>query len=146
MSKSSIVALKNQIESGKLLSNSAYILQYIKLASEKGRGVDMLSLEGYFDMKQSTITSRVSDLEDKGLIYTSGTRKKINGNGKEYSYSLFYYEANEFKQAENRQKRHFMKFEQIVTRLQKEFPELMSKALKIELNNSLNFQMDLFDE
>ena len=89
MSKSSITALKIQVATGQLNSNKALLMDYIKRATENGRGVDMISLEDTFTLKQSTITSVVSQLEDDGLIYSFGTREKMNTKGCNYTYSLF---------------------------------------------------------
>lgn len=143
-----IIALNNQINSGKMKTNEGFIIQYIMLATQKGRGADKISIETAFEstMVQSTVTSRISFLEDTGMIFRSGTRKKRNSFKQEYEYTLFWYEPNPLKQALNKRKRQHKKFKMIVERLQCDFSDKMSQTLKNELALSLNFQMDLFDE
>ena len=142
-----IIALNNQLKSGKMKTNEAFILEFIRIATEKSRGADKLSIESAFEstMVQSTVTSRLSVLEDTGMIFRHGTRKKKNNSSEQYEYTLFWYESNPLKQLLNKQKRHHEKFKRIVERLQHEFPDKMSQGLKNELTLSLNFQMDLFE-
>jgi len=103
----SITALKEQINSGKLKSNRAYILNYIK--DEAKIGTDLTQLLNVFLMKQSTITSQLSTLTELGLIYVDGER-----HVKKTLYSIYYFEPDEFKQADNRKRVKAKKFKRLI--------------------------------
>ena len=146
MSKSSIIALQKQIDTGALSTNASLILSYIQRNDTQKEGIDMTMLEGWSNLKQSTITSRVSYLEDLGVIYSKGTRKVKNLNGETYSYSLFFAEYEPLKQEINRDKRELMKFRRTVKGLMKNFPNRIDESLMEKLKNAIQIQGNLFEE
>ena len=78
-----IKALFEQLNSGQLKSDSAKILAFVK----KRPGANKLLICGYFNYKSShTVTARLSDLEDLGLIESKGEGK--------YSQYFFIKEEN----------------------------------------------------
>jgi len=145
MSKASIKALQKQIDSGKLNTNASLILEYIQKNDTQEEGIDMTMLEDYCQLKQSTITSRMSYLEDLGVIYSDGTRKVKNANGYEFTYSLFFAEYDPLKQEINRDKRELMKFRRTVKGLMKNFPNRIDESLMEKLKNAIQIQGDLFN-
>ena len=141
MSNAQIITLKKQIESGKMETDAAYILKFI--IQEGKNGANLSQMEDTFTMKTATIVARLSGLEDLGLIYKQG---EIEENGS--TYSIYFYEPDEFIQANNRELVRVNKFKKVVVNLQKRFPEYMNEGIVRELdnavNNALNAQQTLF--
>jgi len=118
-----IDALKNQINSGDIETNGAYILKLIK--TNKANSLpEMLEL---LKLKQSTITSRLSVLTELGLIYVSD--ETIWNDTK---YSFYSFEPDEFKQAENRQRIREEKFKRLLNNL-KDFEDMFSSVFTSEV-------------
>jgi len=123
MSKSSITALKKQISSGKKDSDAAYILDEIMVNDST-----IENLRAKFTMQYSTITARLSDLEDLGVIY-------IKHQNKDKRLSVYSYEDLPAKQESNRadrEKKRFVKWQKKA----KDFgrflePELIKKILTL---------------
>ena len=91
--------LLNQIATGQIKTNEAKILNFI-IQRNGGNLIDMRSL---IPMQHQTLTSRISVLEDFGILYKSGTIN--NGN-----HSVWSYEPDEQKQSENSMKRQRQMF------------------------------------
>ena len=146
MSESSIIALQKQIDTGALSTNASLILKYIQQFDTQSEGIDMIMLEAHCQLKQSTVTSRVSYLEDLGVIYSKGTRTIENYNGDKFTYSLFFAEYDPLKQEINRDKRELMKFKRAVKGLMKNFPNRIDDSLMEKLKNTLTIQGNLFGD
>ena len=95
-----IKALKAQIESGKIKTDAAKILNFI---IERGES-NSVHMESILRIFNKTLSARLSELEDLGLVYKSGTFE----NG---AHSIYKYESNEDAQKRLRAKRSFEKFE-----------------------------------
>ena len=122
-----ITALIKQIDSGKLNSDKARILNQVILS----RGVTSYSLERRLSsIKPTTVLARLSDLEDLGLIYKEGTTNKI---GNIQPYSIFKFEADPEKQEQNALNRKALKFEAWKKRGLEEFSRLISDYLRNNL-------------
>lgn len=108
MSSASVKTLLDQIDSGKLKSDKAIVLNYVKKQTEKGNATIVKNLREKLLIPHQTITARLSDLEDLGLVYKKGDSELAGSH-----YCNFFYEANEEKRAENRlevRKRKFKKW------------------------------------
>ncbi len=99
MSKAKILALKHQIESGKIRTDSARILEYIIRTGPAYIPEIMQVLH----LKQSTVTGRISELEDMGLLENLGADLTPFSD---YKQSRFGYIGSEQKQREKRLSRH----------------------------------------
>lgn len=128
-----IKAFLSQIESGKLNSDKARVLNQVFIAN----GVTSWSLEKRLNkIKPTTILARLSDLEDAGFIYKAGQRLHL---GNEQPYSIFKYEADEDAQELNALKRRMSKFEAWKKRGLFEFSEFLHRPLRQELNQTQLF-------
>lgn len=137
MSNASIHALKMQVESGKLETDAAYILNHIKSNTEKGLETCLFDMENLFSLKTPTIVARLSGLEDKGLIYKDGTKtiKVYEGTIRQRNvkYTKYYYEKNEFIQARRREDVFKAKRKQVCKSLYIRFGDSLTSTLKEEL-------------
>ena len=137
MSEASIHALKVQLESGKLKTDEAYVLSYIKSNTEKGKGTCLIDMEERFAFKTATIVARLSGLEDKGLIFKDGTVSravwKNTINQQQVKYTQYYYEPNEFVQNKRRDDVRHIKMKQAARSLYNRFQDKLSMNLKDEL-------------
>ena len=91
--------LLNQIATGKIRTNEAKILNFII----ERNGSNLIHMRSLLNIPHQTLTSRLSSLEDYGIIYKGG----IINNGK---HSQWLFEPNEEKQRLNalsREKRMF---------------------------------------
>ena len=105
MSRASIKSLEKQIFSGKMNSDKAYIFSHIIK-----NDCSIEDLRQTFTMQYSTITARLSDLLDLGVIYI----RKLDNNGR---FSVYSYEADEAKQLVNAKKREDLRFDKTVRKL-----------------------------
>lgn len=117
-------------------------MKWIELRTKGGDGTTILDLEVCLTIKMSTITARLSDLEDDGLIYKKGEETVQMGKDK-YKYSKYYFEPDEMNQQENRQKVKSLKYQKTVKSLLDRFPEFINKRLEFHLQDSLNLQTSL---
>jgi hypothetical protein len=143
MSDAQINALRVQIESGKLETDAAYILQNIRTNTMKKKVVNLLTLDEQFpSMKVATIVARLSGLEDKGLIYKDGvTKQKIHTGSldqKTMSYSNYKYEFSRFMQDRRRDEVRDRKMKQAAKSLQSRFGKYLPNELNTELIKFLN--------
>ena len=113
MSVSSIAALQKQIDSGNIDTDKAYILSLIQ---KNDLTID--NLETILTIQYSTITARISDLQDLGLIYV----KHSNNKGR---FSVYAYESCMGKQSFNRADREKLRFQKWVKK-SKDFNRFLS--------------------
>ena len=123
MSKASTQTLLKQIESGKVDTDKGYILKFIK--QETFRGCTLLQMLDTFTMKQSTITARLSELYNDGLIYIS---KIIIENGSHYS--VYHFEPDPYKQELNRKKVEEEKLNKAIRGLLSKFPNRIPEVIQ----------------
>lgn len=112
-----------QIESGKITTDKAKILKFI---IDRG-GSNIVHMESLLPMKNQTLTARLSDLEDLGLIYSDGYATSAN-------HSTFKYQPNEAKQELYAANRKAFKFEQWKRRGLEMYGDLMQSNLVNALN------------
>ncbi len=124
-----IKALLDQINSGKMTQASAKILDVII----RHKGVTIRNIIYWTNIKESTVVARLSDMEDMGIIYKSGTTKEGN-------LSIFRYEPDPKKQEEHWKKRTNNKFRTWRDRGLKQFRHLMTGNLIKELTKPSLFQ------
>lgn len=105
-----------QIKSGKLESDKAYILNHL---IKKDSTIEQLQF--VFTMQYSTITARLSELMDTGVVYI----KHRNRNNR---LSLFAYEGRRSKQAVNRKKRNNIRLNKAILTVQSFGFEIVKKA------------------
>ena len=137
MSEASIQALKMQIETGKLETDAAHILNFIKNRTVKEEGTCLVDLENTYTFRVATIVARLSGLEDKGLIFKKGTQDIIQYKGtidqRTVKYTNYYHEPNEFAQSRRRDEIKNIKMRQTAKSLLTRFGGMLSENLKQEL-------------
>lgn len=134
MSDAQIITLKQQIETGQMETDAAYILDFIKKRTRNGVGTTLLELQANFTMAVSTIVARLSGLEDLGLIYINGKKtyeKPVVT--KKRTFSLYYFEPNEFVQSKNRDDVKKRKISKAAKSLLNRFKDDLNETLKEEL-------------
>lgn len=97
--KPKILALMKQIESGQLKSDKARILKFII----DRKGSNIIHMTSILGMKHQTLTARLSDLEDLGVIYAHST---LN-NG---THTNFKYQPDEEMQKTYSKHRRYIKY------------------------------------
>ena len=134
MSKAQIITLKQQIDSGQLESDAATILNYIKEQTKLNRGTSLDMLTKMYMMPTSTTVARLCGLEDLGLIFKNGIIEfKDRDKGRNRTFSLYYYEPNEFIQSHNRDKVRKEKIYKAAKSLYSRFKGDLSPTLQEEL-------------
>lgn len=114
-----IKALLEQISSGQLTSDLSKVLAFVK----KRPGANKVLICAFFSPTSShTITARLSDLEDLGLLEKKGTGK----------YSSYYFIAEPNAQRIHRAARKAHKLEATAKSMMKLYPQA-SEAFKNEL-------------
>lgn len=116
-------ALKQQIESGKIITDAAKILNSI---INNHRTIKSIIPDT--GIKESTIVARLSDLEDLGVITKSGTLKYNS-----IEYTIWEYEPDPIKQNININKVQIRKYLQWRSRGLKLYRNLMTGNLITEL-------------
>ena len=114
--KPKIESLLKQILSGNLKNNNARILNYIQINDRCQ--IDMMRKD--LNIAHQTLTSRISDLEDMGLVYVDGF-----GLFNDTKYSLYRYENNPLKREFRAEKRRLSKFVAWKKRGYDEFHDLL---------------------
>lgn len=112
-----IKALKKQIESGKIKTDSAKILNYIQ---NKVIAVNMPSICRDLNMAEKTVSARLSGLQDIGVIELS----KVKGNNHNY----YKYQPLQYEQICNSYKRKEDKFNQWKKRGLTEFDSFLKET------------------
>ena len=128
--KPKIQSLLKQIKSGNLKNNNARVLSYV--GAHDRCHID--TMRNDLKIAHQTLTSRVSDLEDMGLIYVEGVTS-VKG----VCYSLYRYENNPVKRESRAKARKLLKFNAWKKRGLTEFAVLLSndKSLpKLDLKGS----------
>lgn len=121
-----IEALLNQIWSGNLKNNTAKVLAHI--IKENGSYVEKMRNE--LNMPHQTLTSRISQLEDMGVIYVANIVR-----GEKRNFSFYQYEPLGFMRDIRKEKKRELKFDLLKKRLVRDFSDLMTEDLH-ELMNS----------
>lgn len=126
--RASIEALLNQINSGKMESDAARILNHIKnypfsTCSEMERKLNML---------HQTLSARLTDLLDLGIIEERGNRK--TSRSKE---TYFKFQPDPAKQKRNAAQRKAEKFQKWIKKGLGQFGEIINPEVKQSLINSI---------
>ncbi len=79
------------------------------------------------NMAHQTLTSRVSDLMDMGLLYENGTTSEVNQDGRAVLYTLYGLEKDRHQQEIRRAIRRREKYNSIIKRLNEEFEDLFTE-------------------
>lgn len=119
--KPKVEALLAQIESGQLKTNNAKTLDYI---ISKPEGATIQDMRMYLGLKHQTLTSRISDLVDMGLIYAAGV-SRLESAGKAVSYTVYRYEPNKDAQKARAYEVKRGKYENLKKRLETDFAEFL---------------------
>lgn len=122
-----IKAYIEQIESGKILNNEQKIIKFLR---ERG-GSDIETMRSLLFMKHQTLTSRLSVLEDYGVVYNAGTCK----GGK---YTFYKFEPNELNRESNRQERQKKAFNNWVKKGLTQFQNRLTISALDELKSYIN--------
>ena len=128
--KPKIKALIDQIESGKITTTKALILHHIK----ENDFSFISKMEYELRLPNQTLTARISDLEDVGLIYKKGEIKTGNR-----TMSRYYFQEDETKQEVLAKVRKQEKFEAAKRRMLTEFSELIHSDLRNALQQQSLF-------
>lgn len=117
MSKASKLQYVQEVLNGNIKSNKDKILSYII----RNKTATVLSLQVAFkELRYSTITARVSELINDGIIYIKDTTL-VNDN----NYSILVFEHCELKREYNRKKIRLQKYKSWKKRGEKEFADLI---------------------
>jgi predicted DNA-binding transcriptional regulator len=122
--KPKIKALLNQISSGKLKTDMARVLYYIKTHPY----TTLPEIERKLFLKHETASARVSDLLDIGIIEEQGVKKTVLGH-----YTYFKFQPDIRAQEANSAERKFQKFK-IWRNKWVQFEEFIAPSLKKELS------------
>lgn len=114
------LSLEQQIASGTLQTNTAIVLDFIK--SNKVTHVHEMRKYLKF-MSHQTLTSRISDLEDEGWIYSPDNTQVLCDDGKTRTYSLYCYESDPKMRATRAHARKYNKYQRLKYRILDEFYE-----------------------
>lgn len=114
MSKTRLKALLRQIESGKLKTDAARILQYIIENKYTSRPL----ISDALDMKLQTVVARVSDLLDLGII-------EVVPTDQETDYEILTHVPDTIRQMDNAFERRKAKFNAWKKRGMKEFGDFL---------------------
>jgi len=125
--KAKVESLRNQISSGQIKTNNARVIKY--LLDNQIATINTMRKE--LSMAHQTLTSRVSDLMDLGLLVEDGTTTEQNKNGKNVKYTLYKIESNRQQQELRRQARKQEKYDSIIKRLNDEFKDLFDNDYSI---------------
>ena len=131
MSEVSVHHWVSLMESGKLLTNTVLVLDYIK----NHKNTDIFEMRTELKLPHQTLTSRISDLMDEGLVAISGKMKH-----KDLEYSTFFYVVGYKNQKEAKEKRLKEKYILWLEKGYKEYLRFMSSPLAMSFifEHSLN--------
>jgi predicted transcriptional regulator len=131
MSKVSVHHWVALMESGELLTNTIRVLNHIKNNSH----TDIFEMRNKLELPHQTLTSRISNLMDEGLIDISGKR-----NHKDLEYSTFFYVVGAENQKAAKEKRLKEKYILWLEKGYKEYIPFMSTSLAMSFifEHSLN--------
>jgi DNA-binding MarR family transcriptional regulator len=124
--RAKVSALIEQIESGQLKTNNAKILDKFVLNPE---GLTVYDLRIHLGMAHQTLTSRISDLEDMGVIFAYKTVERTV-DGKARKYTLYKYSKDSVRQMQNALLRRETKFNSIIKRLENEYQDLFTNYIQ----------------
>jgi len=119
------------MESGELLTNTIRVLNHIK----KNNHTDIFEMRNDLKLPHQTLTSRISNLMDEGLIDISG-----KSNHKDLEYSTFFYVVGAENQKLAKEKRLKEKYILWLEKGYKEYIPFMTSSLAMSFifEHSLN--------
>jgi len=118
-----INALNEQIKIGKIESDKAKILAFIKGRND----ANLINRPTLLNIKINVASARISDLLDLGVIYVAGTFNNDKN-------SFFRYEPDEDKQRYNALKRQEHNFALWIKKGKKYYMHFMTENLQNEIN------------
>ena len=114
MTKASLKAYLDLLESGKLKGDKQKVFNAIN----KFPGVSIPRLKKLTGLSHQTLTARLSDLMDEGVVF-------VDTNTKESNYSIFYCTRNYFEAYYFKKTRRNQKLDKILKRLKNQFSDLI---------------------
>jgi DNA-binding transcriptional ArsR family regulator len=120
--KPKVEALREQFRTGNIRTNNAKVLKFI--IDNKDATVN--DLRKGLGMAHQTLTSRLSDLKDMGLIYEEGTRQDLVGD-KPVTFTVYTFESNRINQKIRAENVRREKYKSLVKRMENEFKDLFDK-------------------
>jgi hypothetical protein len=136
--KAKIQTLLKQVSSGNFNSQSSKILRYV--GSNDKCTIDMMRKD--LKLAHQSLTARISDLEDLGVLYVEGITST-----KGIFYSLYRYENNPVKRKSRAKERAELKFRAWKKRGLNEFLEFLKSDedfLELIAKGEINSQLNLF--
>lgn len=125
-----IDALLMQIQTGKIETDKAKILNYIKNNPSSSR----IDITAGLNMHEYTVGARISDLEDMGLIVCLAKNTKEQRGSKQSTYIFVHDEVDRIVLAEARHRAKYIKW---VNKGMNEFCKYMPNDLIEELQSEL---------
>lgn len=126
MSNASTHTWVTLMETGDLQNYTIKVLRFIK----DNPNTDIERMRNELDLPHQTISSRVSELMDEGLVEISGERSNDKGN----SYSLVKFVEGTFRQNQVKEQRLRHKYMSWVNKGMREFKDVMPSQLLMELS------------
>ena len=121
--KAKVESLREQFRSGQIKTNNAKVVKY--LLDYSFATINMMRRD--LNMAHQTLTSRVSDLMDMGLLYENGTTSEVNQDGRAVLYTLYGLEKDRHQQEIRRAIRRREKYNSIIKRSNEEFEDLFTE-------------------
>lgn len=125
MSTASTHTWVDLMEKGDLQNYTIKVLRYIK----DHPNTDIEEMRDNLKLPHQTISSRVSELMDEGLVEIIGERSSKEGN----TYSLIRFVEGTFRQKQVREQRLRAKYQTWVNKGIREFKDIMPSQLLMEL-------------
>ena len=125
-----IEALLYQIETGKIETDKAKILNYIKNNPNSSR----IDITAGLNMHEYTVGARISDLEDLGLVVVFANNAKKQRGSRQSTYNFVHEEVDRIVLSEARHRAKYIKW---VNKGMQEFCKYMPNDLIEELQNEL---------
>lgn len=126
MSNASTKALLDQINSGKLKTDSAIILNFIKGRQD----ATLKNIVSHLMIPIQTVSARLSGLVDKGLIYE-------NGMTRSEKHTIYAFEPDELIQSNRAWRIRRDKYLKCCKRMLRDFPDLIGLNMEHELLNAV---------
>jgi DNA-binding Lrp family transcriptional regulator len=126
MSNASVHNWVKLLESGDLDNYTIKVLKHIK----DNPHTDIESMRNNLKISHQTLTSRISDLMDEGLVEIVGDKLVKQG----INYSLFKFVEGTFRQNEVKKNRLKSKYISWVNRGMREYKDIMPSSLIMELS------------
>ena len=114
------LSLEQQITLGTLQTNTAIVLGYI--IDKKVTNIHEMR-KTLTTMSHQTLTSRISDLEDEGWIYSPDNTQVLCDDGKTRTYSLYCAESDPVMRGTRAHARRYAKYQRLKERILDDFYE-----------------------